>query len=449
MPRLFVLCILFIFFGGVCGASLAQASTKSSQIPPFISIPLIKLHPYQALKHLDPSVVHQRHIRHGAKRLEIMSGTRMERRRSTQNSVSPRTTHDARRKSDAEVTKAHNTAFPHSAPLDIEANDIGYLATFFLGTPPQPFRLLVDSGSADMWVGGEQCRGDDGGKCGDHKFLGKHSSSSFRDSGRPWYITYGSGTVSGNLVEDHVAFAGFTLRNHTFGVASNESSQFIPDVIPLDGIFGCAKQRLSIQQTPTFLNALRSAGLIAKRILSYKISRDSDGKNDGEITVGGMDPTKYNPLSLVRVGNVNTLGFWEAKLDTVEINGRDVRLHGRTCIFDTGTTLLLAPKRDVDAIHRSIPGAKFDNSSNGWTVPCTTNTSISLVFRRKSFSIRPVDLTFLPLDPKNPRGACTSAIAQASSEGATQWLVGDTFLKNVYLSTNEDKDEISLAQLAR
>ncbi|KAJ6496455.1 aspartic peptidase A1 [Mycena vitilis] len=416
MPRLFVVCILFIFLrvSGVCGVSLAQASAKASQLPPFISIPLTKLHPYQGLKHLDPAVVHQRHIHQGARRLEFMSSTQIERRRPTQNSVSPRTTHDARRKSDAEVAKAHSTVFPHSAPLDIDHRALWFgqelrpvpdLATFFLGTPPQPFRLLVDSGSADMWVGGEQCRGDDGGDCGDHRFLGKHSSSSFRDSGRPWSITYGSGTVSGTLVEDHVAFAGFTLRNHTCGVASNESSQFIP-------------------------------------ILSYKISRDSDGKNDGEITVGGMDPTKYNPLSLVRVRNVNTLGFWEAKLDTVKINGRDVRLHGRSCIFDTGTTLLLAPKRDVDAIHHSIPGAKFDNSSNGWTIPCTTNTSISLVFKRKSFPIRPVDLAFSPLDPENPKGACTSAIAQASSEGATQWL-------NVYLSTDEDQDDISLAQLAR
>ncbi|KAJ6577379.1 aspartic peptidase domain-containing protein, partial [Mycena capillaripes] len=354
------------------------------------------------------------------------------------------------RKSDAEVTKAHNTTFPHSTALDIEANDIGYLATVHLGTPPRPYSLLVDSGSADMWVGGEHCWGVDGGNCGDHRFLGEKSSSSFRDTGKPWYTGYGTGYVSGDLVQDRVAFAGCTLPNHTFGVAWNESSQFTPDDIPLDGVLGCARQDLSMQQTPTLLNALQSAGCISKRILSYKISRQSDGENDGEITVGDMDPSKYDASSLVRLKNVNTAGFWEAKLDAVKVSGKEVDLGPRGVVFDTGTTLFIAPKSDVAAIHQFIPGSKFDESWNAWTVPCTTDASVSLVFGGKSFPILPEDLAFLPLDPNNTTGACTSAIAEGDvSEGPGHWLVGDTFLKNAYLSTNEEKNEISLARLAR
>ncbi|KAJ7678506.1 aspartic peptidase domain-containing protein [Mycena rosella] len=323
----------------------------------------------------------------------------------------------------------------------------GDLATVQLGTPPRGFHLLVDSGSADIWVGGENCQADEGGGCGDHKFLGEKSSSSFRDTGKPWGISYGTGYVSGNMVMDHVAFAGLTLQNHTFGVASNESAQFTPDNIPLDGILGCAKSPLSIQQTPTLVEALRSAGLIASNIISYKISRESDGKNDGEITMGAMDPSKFVASSLVRVKNVNTGGFWEANLDAVTVNGEDVGLVNRSCIWDTGTTLLVAPKEDVDAIHSAIPGAKFDTSSNAWTVPCDTDASVSLVFGGKFFSIRPSDLAFLPVDPNNTMGACTSAIAEGVSEGPTEWLVGDTMIKNVYLSTNEDTDEISIARL--
>jgi len=301
------------------------------------------------------------------------------------------------------------------------------LASLFLGTPPREFRMLVDSGSADMWVGGEQCTGDDRGNCGDHRFLGPTSSSSYRDTGTPWYTSYGTGTVSGNLVNDTVTLADLTLKNHTFGVTQNESTQFTADDIPLDGVLGCAKQSLSKQQTPTLLNALQTAGLIAERILSYKISRESDGKNDGEITVGGMDPSKYDASSLVRVPNVNDAGFWEAKLDAVKVDGRVLNLGHRSCIMDTGTTLFIAPKEDVAAIHKHIPGAKFDNSSdvNAWTVPCNTRTSVAFVFGNKTFSIRPEDLAFLPLD--NTTGACTSAIAEGGvSEGPTHWLVSAT-----------------------
>lgn len=40
--------------------------------------------------------------------------------------------------------------------------DIG---TVKIGTPPRDFHLLMDSGSADFWVGGEGCRAPDDGDC--------------------------------------------------------------------------------------------------------------------------------------------------------------------------------------------------------------------------------------------------------------------------------------------
>ncbi|KAJ7723470.1 aspartic peptidase domain-containing protein [Mycena olivaceomarginata] len=352
---------------------------------------------------------------------------------------------------------------PYSAPMDIEGDDIGYLASVRFGTPLQEFRLLLDSGSADIWVGGEQCKGDFGGSCGDHRFLGPNSSSSYRETGTSWYMNYGSGSVSGDLVNDTVKFADFAeLHDHTFGVTKTESRQFTAYVfplffstrshefrgrneIPLDGVLGCAKQSLSMQQTPTFITALKTAGLIAKRIWSFKISRKSDGKNDGEVTVGAMDPSKFDPLSLVCVPNVSDAGFWEAKLDALTVNGQDVKLGNRSCIFDTGTSLFIAPKLvGRRRHHKSIPGAKFDNSSKAWTVPCNTTTSVELVIGGRPFPIQPKDLAFGPVD--NTPGTCTSAIAEGGvSEGPTHWLCGDTFLKNVYLSTNEDTNQICVA----
>lgn len=34
-----------------------------------------------------------------------------------------------------------------------------------MGTPPQDFLLLMDSGSADLWVGAENCQSQAGGDC--------------------------------------------------------------------------------------------------------------------------------------------------------------------------------------------------------------------------------------------------------------------------------------------
>lgn len=45
------------------------------------------------------------------------------------------------------------------------SDDVGYLATVQMGTPPQDFVLLMDSGSADTWVGSEGCVSQQGGGC--------------------------------------------------------------------------------------------------------------------------------------------------------------------------------------------------------------------------------------------------------------------------------------------
>lgn len=48
------------------------------------------------------------------------------------------------------------------AHSDITLVDIG---TVKIGTPARDFHLLMDSGSADLWVGGEGCTSPDDGDC--------------------------------------------------------------------------------------------------------------------------------------------------------------------------------------------------------------------------------------------------------------------------------------------
>ena len=45
------------------------------------------------------------------------------------------------------------------------ARDVGYIATIQIGTPARDFKLLMDSGSADFWVGSETCVSEGGGDC--------------------------------------------------------------------------------------------------------------------------------------------------------------------------------------------------------------------------------------------------------------------------------------------
>jgi len=345
------------------------------------------------------------------------------------------------------VTDADTPTTSGSLGLDIEAQDVGYLATIQMGTPPQDFLILMDSGSADLWVGSENCQSQGGGGCGNHKFLGTQSSSTFVDTGDTFEVTYGTGQVSGDIVNDAVSIAGLTLSNHTFGVANTESVDFSGDSTPFDGLMGLAQSILSEQQTPTPIESLASAGLVPDSIVSYKISRLADNLKDGEITFGALDPTKFDASTLVTLPNVNTQGFWEVALDAATVNGVDTGLTGRTTIMDTGTTLMVVPAADAQAIHSQIQGSQPDGQG-GFTVPCTMTDSVALTYSGQVFTIDPRDIAFTPVDPNDPTGACTSGITAGNIGGATEWLVGDTFLKNAYLSTDVSKNTVSLAKLA-
>jgi hypothetical protein len=356
------------------------------------------------------------------------------------------------------VTPGKQPTASNSLPLNIQQNDVGYAAIIKIGTPPQSFSILMDSGSADFWVTGENCQScvSDSGFLSfhalipldmqgtNHTALGSKSSSSFVDTQKLFGVVYGKGSMNGSKVTDDVTIAGLTLRGLAFGASVQESDDFID--AQFDGLMGLAQSSLSQQQVLTPVEELFEQGLIQEAITSYKISRLRDDENDGEITFGGLDQSKFDQNTLVTLDNVNPQGFWEANFSSVTMNGKRLHVNGLSAILDTGTTLMVVPQQDALAIHQAIPGAKSDGNG-GFLVPCTTNASLALTFGGQIFSIESTDLAFLPVDPNDLEGDCLSGISPGNIDGAAVWLVGDVFLKNAYYSTNVNKNKISLARL--
>ncbi|KAI6025102.1 acid protease [Pisolithus microcarpus] len=343
------------------------------------------------------------------------------------------------------LTPANPPTTNNSLGLAIEANDVAYIATIQIGTPARDFRILMDSGSADFWVGSENCQSSTGGGCGNHTFLGPQSSSSFVSSKTQFQVTYGSGAVEGTLCQDQVGIAGLTLNNHTFGVAAAETPQFASSSVPFDGLMGLAQSTLSQQNVSTPVESLASNGLIPAAITSFKISRLSDQLNDGEVTFGGLDSSKFVANTLITIPNVNQQGFWEGAIDAVSINGADSGLTGRTAILDTGTTAMVIPPADAQQLMQGLGGTC---DTQQCTLPCTANSSLALSFGGSSFSINPSDLLIVPVQPNDPTGDCVAGIQPQQIGAPTQWLVGDVFLKNAYFSTDVGNNSISLAQLS-
>lgn len=71
----------------------------------------------------------------------------------------------------------------------------------------------------------------------------------------------------------------------------------------------------------------------------------------------GLDPSKFDQQTAVVLDNISKTGFWQANMSTVTANGEDLGLGSLAAILDTGTTLLVVPVADAQALHAKIPGS--------------------------------------------------------------------------------------------
>jgi len=319
-------------------------------------------------------------------------------------------------------------------PLSNEGNDIGYFGPITIGG--QTFNTIFDTGSSDLWVPGPDCQDT---ACTQHTAFDPTKSKTFSTNNQPFSIQYGTGSVSGAIATDDVSIAGLAVKTQTFGLTTNESQEFAGS--QFDGILGMALDQLSSQGAVTPFSNLVKQGVVQQPLFGFFLGREKDN-TQGQLTLGGVDNSLFKgSISFNKL--VNNQGFWEIAMDDASVDGKPLGFQQKTAIIDTGTTLLIAPPNDAAAIHAKIPGSK--QSGDNFVVPCDTKAVVSLTFGGQEFKISDKDLARIPTGQNNE---CVSGIAGGVIGGPDQWLVGDTFLKNVYSVFDVQKLAVGFAPIA-
>jgi cathepsin D len=91
-----------------------------------------------------------------------------------------------------------------------------YYGSIAIGTPPVAYNVILDTGSADLFLVGSSCTT---AACNGIQPFQSSSSSSFTSTSQPFSIAYGSGQASGTLAKDVVQMAGFQVNSQTFGMS--------------------------------------------------------------------------------------------------------------------------------------------------------------------------------------------------------------------------------------
>ncbi|KAL2139529.1 hypothetical protein VTI28DRAFT_5065 [Corynascus sepedonium] len=341
-----------------------------------------------------------------------------------------------KRENSYSVSKPATPTTPNSTGIYQYGPDYSYFIRVLVGSTQQPVFMLLDTGAANTWIMGSDCKS---AACELHDTFDASSSKSWKLEKTSFAIEYGSGNVSGVVGQDTASFAGIT-HELEFGLADYTTDEFRH--FAFDGILGLG---LSDSATGTFLRTLKEKKVLDQIIVSISLNRHSDGPNLGQVTFGGIDKTQYTgEITYHNVGaEQKKKGEWAITLDDVHLNGKAAGIASKPAYIDTGTSFIFAPEKDLDALFKAIPGSTSVEAGDyiEYRVPCDTTLPILLTFSGVNYAISPEDWVVPGGDDNNK--CLANLYGHEVNEGT--WLVGDTFLKNVYSVFDADKMRIGFA----
>lgn len=227
-----------------------------------------------------------------------------------------------------------------------------YYGEISIGTPPQPFKVVFDTGSSNLWVPSSKCSFTQV-PCDLHtKFYGDKSDS-YVQNGTDFAIQYGSGSLSGFLSQDTVTIGEIKVENQIFAEATKEPGlAFI--AAKFDGILGLGFDTISVDGvTPVWYNMV-DQGVVDDPIFAFYLGRDG-GHTSSQLVLGGVDESHYT--GDFHFVPVSRKGYWQFALDNVLIDGTVLDVCGKKgcqAIADSGTSLLAGPVEVVKQINAKL-----------------------------------------------------------------------------------------------
>ncbi|CAM0879731.1 unnamed protein product [Alopecurus aequalis] len=235
-------------------------------------------------------------------------------------------------------------------PLD-NYLDTQYFGEIGIGTPPQNFTVIFDTGSSNLWVPSSKCHFSIA--CYLHHKYKSTKSTTYKKNGETCTISYGSGSIAGFFSEDNVLVGDLVVKNQKFIETTREASPaFI--IGKFDGILGLGFPEISVGSAPPIWQSMQEQKLIAEDIFSFWLNRDPDATTGGELVFGGADQKHYKGEHTYVP--VTRKGYWQFEMGDLLIDGESTGFCAGGCaaIVDSGTSLLAGPTTIVAQVNHAI-----------------------------------------------------------------------------------------------
>jgi len=328
------------------------------------------------------------------------------------------------------------------APADVplkDFQDAQYYGPISIGTPPQNFNVVFDTGSSNLWIPSKHCALLNIA-CRLHSKYDATKSSTYVKNGTAFAIRYGSGSLTGTTSEDTVTLGSVTVPNVLFAEAIQEPGiAFV--AARFDGIMGFGYPQISVNGMTPFFQAALASGAIKEPKFAFSLAKDASASSGGELALGGADPTKYT-------GNftytpITVKGYWQFAASAVTVGG--AAFSGEIkAIADTGTSLLAIPTATFTSLLTKLGSSVKPLAHGEYTVDCSQRSSLptlSFTIGGKQFDLEGSEyvlqveteclLGIMGIDVPPPRGPL--------------WILGDVFLRKYYTVFDYGNNQIGFA----
>ncbi|KAH9622311.1 hypothetical protein KSS87_010670 [Heliosperma pusillum] len=236
--------------------------------------------------------------------------------------------------------------------------DAQYFGEISVGTPPQKFTVIFDTGSSNLWVPSSKCFFSLA--CYVHPSYKSRASSTYKRKGKRAAIQYGTGAISGFFSEDNVEVGDLIVQNQEFIEATAEpGTTFL--FAHFDGILGLGFQEIAVgNSVPVWYNMMKQ-GLVKEPVFSFWLNRNVGEEEGGEIVFGGVDPNHF--IGKHTYTPVTRKGYWQFDMGDFLIDGKSTGYCSGGCaaIADSGTSLLTGPTAIITQINLAIGASGVAN----------------------------------------------------------------------------------------
>ncbi|KAM0324817.1 hypothetical protein ACHAQA_007783 [Verticillium albo-atrum] len=324
----------------------------------------------------------------------------------------------------------------HAVPVSNFMN-AQYFSEITIGTPPQTFKVVLDTGSSNLWVPSQQCSSI---ACYLHTKYDSSDSSTYKANGSEFEIHYGSGSLTGFVSQDTVTIGDIKIKNQDFAEATSEPGLAFA-FGRFDGILGLGYDTISVNKiVPPFYQMVNQKA-VDEPVFAFYLGDTNEEGDESEVVFGGVDESHYE-------GKITTIplrrkAYWEVDLDSISLGDNTAELDGHGAILDTGTSLNVLPSTLADMLNNEIGAKKGYNGQ--WSVECDKRASlpdITFNLAGYNFSISAYDYIL------EVSGSCISTFQGMDFPEPVGPLVilGDAFLRRWYSIYDLGKNTVGLAK---